>query len=153
MISHATIDQYIASFENSTSLLEKTFDEIEEKNSDLIDILVGSHGEMLSDEEMDYLVFLFGVVYYSFSKQNPVKEYSEEEIQNVEEEVWAFLNENNKFDEAIDHFYESMTEKEIVDFIEVSIGDIDDSEIKISESGRVIMLAVLIAETKLLSEV
>ena len=46
-----------------------------------------------------------------------------------------------------------MTEKEIVDFIEVSIGDIDDSEIKISESGRVIMLAVLIAETKLLSEV
>ena len=62
MISHATIDQYIASFENSTSLLEKTFDEIEEKNSDLIDILVGSHGEMLSDEEMDYLVFLFGVV-------------------------------------------------------------------------------------------
>ena len=153
MISHATIDQYIASFENSTSLLEKTFDEIEEKNSDLIDILVGSHGEMLSDEEMDYLVFLFGVVYYSFSKQNPVQEYSEEEIQNVEEEVWAFLNENNKFDEAFDQCYESMTEKEIVDFIEVSIGDIDDSEIKISESGRVIMLAVLIAETKLLSEV
>ena len=53
---------------------------------------------MLSDEEMDYLVFLFGVVYYSFSKQNPVKEYSEEEIQNVEEEVWASNYKTNHYE-------------------------------------------------------
>jgi hypothetical protein len=152
MISHEQIDQNIAGFEKNSSLLEKTFDIIEANNNDLIDILIGSHGELLTEEEMDYLIFLFGVIYHVVSKEYNVKTYSPEEIEKVEEEVWQFINESHNFDQTLDHFYETIKEQEILDFIEVSIGEIEDSEIKITETGRTIMLAVLIAEAKLLTE-
>lgn len=152
MITQESIDKQIASFESNPAALEKTLDKIETSNADLIDILIGTPGELLTEDEMDYLIFLFGVIYHVVDGVHPIPNYDEDEITKVEEEVWQVINDSKNFDKSIEIFYETLHEKEIVDFIEISIADIEDSEIVITDPGRVIMLAVLISLCKITTQ-
>lgn len=50
----------------------------------------------------------------------------------------------------MDLFFASIPEEDVMDFIDLSIAPDDENEIKVTDPGRLIMLAVLTALTKLL---
>ncbi len=99
---------------------------------------------------MDYLLFLFLGIYGTFQKQTEIPIFSEQEIAKAEEFSWQIINDNNDYNKAMDLFFASIPEEDVMDFIDLSIAPDDENEIKVTDPGRLIMLAVLTALTKLL---
>lgn len=151
MISTEQLDQSILRFENDAKQADKLLNLIEENHQLLLDILIGTNAEELSDDEMDYLLFLFAAMFDAFNRQNPVSSWDQKQIERAEEKAWEIINEKKDFSSAIQYLYDSLEEKDCVDFIELSIGPDEENEFNITESGRIIMLAVLTAELMLLS--
>jgi len=84
MIAAHQLDETILNFENNAKELDKLLDNVQEKQSLLIDILIGTHAELLTEEEMDYLLFLFLGIYGTFQKQSEIRILSKQEIANAE---------------------------------------------------------------------
>ena len=59
MITTQTIDQTIARFESQSKDVDDAFEALENDHQELLDVLAGSNAESLTDDEMDYLLFLF----------------------------------------------------------------------------------------------
>lgn len=152
MIAAHQLDETILKFENNAKELDKLLDHVQEKQSLLIDILIGTHAELLTEEEMDYLLFLFLVIYGTFQKQTDIPIFTEQEIAKAEEFSWQIINENNDYNKAMDQFFAAIPEEDVMDFIDLSIAPDDENEIKITDPGRLIILAVLGALTKLLGK-
>jgi hypothetical protein len=150
MIQSHQLDETIIRFESNPSEIDKLLDHIQEEQSLLIDILIGTHAELLTEEEMDYLVFLFLGIYGTFQKINPIASFSESEVNKAEEFSWKIINEHNDYNQAVETFFNEIKETEVMDFIDLSIAADDENEVKITDPGRLIMLAVLGALTKLL---
>lgn len=152
MIPAEKFDQTIGRFESAPNETDKVFDLIEGEHQLMLDILIGTNSDSLSEEEMDYLVFLYAVIFDTFSRESGLKTLTQEQIEEAEEKAWEVVNEKKDFAGAVTHFYETMIEKDAVDFVELSIGPDDENEYNLSDAGRTIMLAVLMAEVMLLSE-
>lgn len=150
MIESHQLDETIIRFESNPKEIDKLLNQIESEQSLLIDILIGTHAELLTEDEMDYLLFLFLGIYGTFQKVQAVEPFSENEITKAEEFSWKILNENNDYDKAMEIFFNEIKETEVMDFIDLSIAADDENEVKITDPGRLIMLAVLTALTKLL---
>lgn len=150
MIAAHQLDETILNFENNAKELDKLLDHVQEKQSLLIDILIGTHSELLTEDEMDYLLFLFLGIYGTFQRQTEIPIFSEQEIAKAEEFSWQIINDNNDYNKAMDLFFASIPEEDVMDFIDLSIAPDDENEIKVTDPGRLIMLAVLTALTKLL---
>lgn len=152
MIPAEKFDQTIGRFESAPNEADKVFDRIESEHQLMLDILIGTNSDSLSEEEMDYLVFLYAVVFETFHREKGIKTLTQEQIEEAEEKAWEVVNEKKDFAGAVTHFYDTLEEKDAVDFVELSIGPDDENEYNLSEAGRTIMLAVLMAEVMLLSE-
>lgn len=152
MIAAHQLDETILNFENNAKELDKLLDHVQEKQSLLIDILIGTHAELLTEEEMDYLLFLFLGIYGTYQKQAEVPIFTEQEIAKAEEFSWQIINDNNDYNTAMDLFFAAIPEEDVMDFIDLSIAPDDENEIKITDPGRLILLAVLAALTKLLGK-
>ncbi len=150
MIQSHQLDETIIRFESNPNEIDKLLDHIQSEQSLLIDILIGTHAELLTEEEMDYLLFLFLGIYGTFQKISPVTPFSESEISKAEEFSWKIINEHNDYNQAVETFFNEIKETEVMDFIDLSIAADDENEVKITDPGRLIMLAVLSALTKLL---
>ncbi|MDQ3140673.1 MAG: hypothetical protein M3Q56_00325 [Bacteroidota bacterium] len=150
LITTEDLDKTIAEFDSNPNFVDKAFDQLEKDNQLMLDILLGSYSELLTEEELDYLVFLFGVLYFSYAKKGTIQNFTEIQINNTEESTWQLINQDKDFGKCIDRFFETSEEKDVLEFIELSIGPVDDSEIKISDEGRITMLAVLMSELLLL---
>ncbi|MBK9716725.1 MAG: hypothetical protein IPO85_04270 [Saprospiraceae bacterium] len=152
MITHDQLDQTIANFEHDPKIVDAAFEALENSHQLLIDILAGTHATLLTDDEMDYCLFLFAIIYHTVSKYRALPELDEAYIVKVEESVWEFINDHKDFETCIDHYLNQSEEKDLYEFIELSIGPSDDQDIAISDTGRIIMLAILVAEVKCLLE-
>lgn len=150
MIESHQLDETIIRFESNPKEIDKLLDHIQSEQSLLIDILIGTHAELLTEEEMDYLLFLFLGIYGTFDKQQTISPFSEQEISKAEEFSWKIINDNNDYNIAMETFFNEIKETEVMDFIDLSIAPDDENEIQISDPGRLIMLAVLTALTKLM---
>ena len=150
MIQSHQLDETIIRFESNPKEIDKLLNQIESEQSLLIDILIGTHAELLTEDEMDYLLFLFLGIYGTFQKVQKIEPFSEIEITKAEEFSWKILNDNNDYDKAMETFFNEIKETEVMDFIDLSIAPDDENEVKITDPGRLIMLAVLAAMTKLL---
>lgn len=150
MIDSHQLDETIIRFESNENEIDKLLKHIEAEQSLLLDILIGTHAELLTEEEMDYLLFLFLGIYATFKKVQAIKTFSENEIAKAEEFSWKIINENNDYNKAMEIFFNEIKENEVMDFIDLSIAADDENEVKITDPGRLIMLAVLTALTKLL---
>jgi hypothetical protein len=152
MIESHQLDETIIRFENDAKHIDKLLDHIQDEQSLLLDILVGSHAELLTEEEMDYLLFLFLGIYGTFQKVSEIPVFNEQEISKAEEFSWKILNEHNDYQKAMDTYFEVIKETEVMDFIDLSIAADDENDIKITDPGRLIILAVLVALTKLMED-
>ncbi|MES1225175.1 MAG: hypothetical protein ABUT20_57360 [Bacteroidota bacterium] len=153
MIESHQLDETIIRFESNPKEIDKLLDHVQSEQSLLLDILIGTHAELLTEEEMDYLLFLFLGIYGTFQKVKSIQPFSEAEVMKAEEFSWKILNENNDYDKAMEIFFTEIKETEVMDFIDLSIAPDDENEVKITDPGRLIMLAVLTALTKLMEEV
>ncbi len=152
MILAHQLDETIIHFEKNEKELDKLLDYVQEKQSLLLDILIGTHAELFTEEEMDYLLFLFLGIFGTFQKHKELPIFTEQQINKAEEFSWKILNENNDYNTAIQAFFAQVPEEDVMDFIDLSIAPDDENEIKITDPGRLIMLAVLVALTKVLIE-
>ena len=150
MIQSHQLDETIIRFESNANEIDKVLDHIQSEQSLLIDILIGTHAELLTEEEMDYLLFLFLGIYATFQKIQTIELFSENEISKAEEFSWKIINDNNDYNQAMETFFNEIKETEVMDFIDLSIAPDDENEVKITDPGRLIMLAVLTALSKLL---
>lgn len=152
MIESHQLDETIIRFENNEKEIDKLLDHIQNEQSLLIDILIGTHAELLTEEEMDYLLFLFLGIYGTFNKTQPIQVFTESEITRAEEFSWKIINDNNDYDLALESFFKEIKEEEVMEFIDLSIAPDEENEVNITNPGRLIMLAVLTALTKLLEK-
>jgi hypothetical protein len=152
MIASHQLDETIIRFESNPNEIDKVLNHLESEQELLLDILIGTHAELLTEEEMDYLLFLFLGIYSTFQKIQPVEPLTENEITKAEEFSWKIINENNDYNKAMEIFFNEIKEGEVMDFIDLSIAADDENEINITDPGRLIMLAVLTALTKLLEK-
>ncbi|MBK6543708.1 MAG: hypothetical protein WAS55_07675 [Saprospiraceae bacterium] len=153
MIESHHLDETIVRFENNEKELDKLLVHLQSDQSLLLDILIGTHSELMTDDEIDYLMFLFLGIYGTFQKQITIPVFDEAAISKSEEESWKVINENNDYNTALDIFFSELKEEEVMEFIDLSIAPDDENEIKISDPGRLIMLAVLTALSRLLENV
>ena len=152
MIQSHQLDETIIRFENNQKEVDKLLDHLQADQAMLLDILVGTHAELLTEEELDYLLFLFLCIYDTFQKQITIPIFSESGISKSEEASWRIINENNDYRQAIDLFFSETQEEDVMDFIDLSIAPDDENEVKITDPGRLIMLAVLTSLTRLLEQ-
>jgi len=146
MIASAAFDKTIQQFEAKPKDAEKLLDKIEAEHELLLDILVGSNAESLTDDEADYLIFLFAALFETFQREVGIKEYTQKQIEEAEEKAWEIINEKKDFNSSVARLYELSEEKDAVEFIELSLGPDDENEYNITDTGRVIMLAVMAGE-------
>ncbi len=151
MISSEQIDKLVEDFEKNPSLFDNALEKIEKDNVELFDILLGSHAEILNDDEMDFLVFLFTIIYSVKDLNEPVRHFSEEEIEKEDDKTWDSINEIKDFILCFDHFETISTENDLMEFILISIEEDEENEYQITTEGRVVMLSVLVTLVNLLS--
>jgi len=150
MITTQTIDQTIARFESQSKDVDDAFEALENDHQELLDVLAGSNAESLTDDEMDYLLFLFAVIYDSFRKSGSFPSPNLEGIEKTEDAVWEVINDKKDLASVLDHYYERSPQHDLIEFIELSVGPDDENEFELSDSGRTILLAALLAEVELL---
>ncbi|MBK9258027.1 MAG: hypothetical protein IPM42_21465 [Saprospiraceae bacterium] len=121
MITNQQLDACVLKFQNQPKDIDKLLDELQTDQVMLMDILVGSHAEVLTEEELDYLLFLFLVLYATFKQEIQLPVYSEEEIILAEEWSWKFVNEENDYDKLVEIFYWELPNEEVMEFIDLSI--------------------------------
>ncbi len=150
MIQSHQLDASILRFQNNPKYIDKLLDQLQTDQTLLIDILVGSHSELLTEEELDYLLFLFLAIYDSFQQIAPIPVFDESTIIKAEEASWAIVNAHNAYDDMVEHFNKEIREVEVIEFIDLSIAPDDENEIRITDPGRLLMLAVLSSLVRLL---
>ncbi len=150
MIQSHQLDASILRFQNNPKYIDKVLDQIQTEQALLIDILIGSHSELLTEEELDYLLFLFLAIYDSFQQLTPIPIFEENAIIKAEEASWAVINAHNAYDDMVEQLTSEIKEQEVIEFIDLSIAPDDENEIRITDPGRLIMLAVLSALVRLL---
>ena len=150
MITTQTIDQTIARFESQSKDVDDAFEALENDHQELLDVLAGSNAESLTDDEMDYLLFLFAVIYDSYRNSGPLPNPDLEQIEKTEDSVWEIINDKKDLASVLDHYYEHSAQHDLIEFIELSVGPDDENEFELSDSGRTILLAALLAEVELL---
>ncbi|MEP7197038.1 MAG: hypothetical protein ABI851_11000 [Saprospiraceae bacterium] len=148
MITETQIDLIVEDFEKNQSKFETVLEEIDRDNAQLFDILLGSHAEVLNDEEMDYLIFLFVIIYKAISQNYSILKLEEEAIEIADEASWEIINDCVDFTKSYDRIESEHSEKELLEFIFISLEEDEDNNI--SETGRLVMLSVLASEVKLL---
>ena len=153
MIKLELLDKIVEDFEKSPAQFDKVLEKVEADNLALFDMLLGSHAEILNDDEMDYLVFLFVIIYEAFSTAYNLSKVEEDSIERMDESTWEIINEYNDFEKCYDHIEKDFIEKELLEFIYVSIDKDEEKDYDITESGRLVMLSVLITESKLLCQI
>ncbi|MEO6189875.1 MAG: hypothetical protein ABIO44_05385 [Saprospiraceae bacterium] len=153
MINLELLDKIVEDFEKNPAQFDKVLEKVEADNLALFDMLLGSHAEILNDDEMDYLVFLFIIIYEASSTAYNLSKIEEEPIERMDESTWEIINEYNDFEKCYDHIEKDFIEKELLEFIYVSIENDDEKDYDITESGRLVMLSVLITESKLLCQI
>ncbi|MCC6816206.1 MAG: hypothetical protein IT267_07340 [Saprospiraceae bacterium] len=152
MILSENIDLLVEDFEKNPEKFDKALEKIEADNVVLFDILLGSHAEVLNDDEMDFLVFLFVIIYSSADKQYQITCYNEQDIEKEDDKSWEVINTIKDFVLCYDHFETESSEKELMDFILISIEEDDENEYNITTEGRMVMLSVLVTLVKLISK-
>lgn len=150
MINTQQLDACVIRFQNQPKEIDKLLEDLQSNQTLLMDILVGSHAELLTEEELDYLLFLFLVLYGTFKQAVQIPVFSENEVIHAEEFSWKFINEQNDYDKLVELFYTEIPSQDIMEFIDLSIAPDDENEISITPPGRLIMLAVLTALSHLL---
>ncbi|MBK9109659.1 MAG: hypothetical protein IPM92_15120 [Saprospiraceae bacterium] len=150
MINTQQLDACVLKFQNQEKEIDKLLDELQTDQALLMDVLVGSHAELLTEEELDYLLFLFLVLYGTFKQQISLPVFSEDEVIKAEEFSWKYINEQNDYDKLVEIFYAEIPNQDVMEFIDLSIAPDDENEIKITPPGRLIMLAVLTALSHLM---
>lgn len=151
MIKYEQLDASIIQFQNQPKAVDAVLQNLESEHALLMDILIGSHAELLTEEELDYLLFLFIALFETYRREKGIRIYVERDILEAEEFSWMIINENNQYENAMDLFYDSSEEQDIMEFIDLSIADDEENEINISDPGRLILLAVLMALTRVLT--
>ena len=109
----AVLDSMDSNADVITNILEK----IERENETLYDLLLLSPMDDLSESEGDALMLVFGCIYESWSKENQIPVFTEEEIASKEETVWEILNKKKSREEIIEEFYTTKSDPDILDFI------------------------------------
>lgn len=79
MINSELLDKIIEQFETNPGGFDLTLEQIEKNNILCFDILLGSHAELLTDEEMDYLVFLYVILYEAIQRTTTVAQPDEKD--------------------------------------------------------------------------
>lgn len=151
MITGDKIDLMVENLEKNPSQFDIVLEKIEKENVELFDILLGSHAEILNDDEMDFLVFLFVIIYESYAQENEIPHFTEQIIEKEDDATWGVINTTKDFILCFDHFETESTEKDLMEFILISIEEDDENEYKITNEGRIVMLSVLVTLVKLLS--
>ncbi len=151
MITSTQLDDVVDRFDRNPALLDEVLTHLETRQTQFLDILIGSNAELLSEDELDYLIFLFAVVYQTAYDIHPPEIFSEEQIALAEESVWAMINNDKNYEALIQRASGWVNMGDLVEFIDLSIGPDPGNEMKISEEGRLIMFAVLLSEAKLLT--
>ncbi len=152
MITEENLDKIVEEFEKDPSVFDRTLASIEDQNIVMFDILLGSHAEILNDDEMDYLVFLYVILYEAISRNYEIKTIDPELVEKMDEASWETINLHNDFESCYDAFYTSIEETELLEFIYVSLDEDEDREYEITASGKLVMLSVLVSEIMLLCE-
>lgn len=151
MILYDQLDATIIKFQNQPKVVDKVLAQVESEHEMLLDILVGSHAELLTEEELDYLLFLFLALFETYQREKEIRNYEERDILEAEEFCWMIINENNRYEDAIDLFYDATSQQDVMEFIDLSIAPDEENEIKLTDPGRLILLAVLTALTRVLT--
>lgn len=151
MITTDELDKIVEHFDAHPEEIDGVLQELESSQASLLDILVGSHAELLSEEELDYLLFLFLIIYVGFKNKKNIRIIEEEDIVLAEEKVWGLINVHKQFEPILEKLYENEIREGLIEFIEVSLEPDEEIEFHLSETGRITMLAVLVTEVELLS--
>ncbi len=154
MISVADFQKIMDQFSDSPATVDKAIFKIEKENEVLMDILLGTHAEFLSDDEMDFLVLCFLSFYMAYTKEYQIKTFEENEISDVEESTWGRLNQLKNVDKALDLYYDELEEKDSIEFVGLLVMEIEDEEAKemvLSDVAKQIFVTVLISSCILLS--
>lgn len=154
MISVADFQKIMDQFSDSPATVDKAIFKIEKENEVLMDILLGTHAEFLSDDEMDFLVLCFLSFYMAYTKEYQIKTFEENEISDVEESTWGRLNQLKNVDKALDLYYDELEEKDSIEFVGLLVMEIEDEEEKemvLSDVAKQIFVTVLISSCILLS--
>ena len=109
----------------------------------------------LSESEGDALMLVFGCIYESWSKENQIPVFTEEEIASKEETVWEILNKKKSREEIIEEFYTIKSDPDILDFIFSMLDpeeDEQDDDLKISDLSKEIMTGCLVTLSELLAD-
>lgn len=151
MVTSQQLDASVIRFQSQPEAIDKLLNHLQSQQELLMDVLIGSHAELLTEEELDYLLFLFLVIYSTFQQQSIIPIYSEDQIIQAEEASWQIINEFNNYEDALSAFYTNIKNEELMEFIDLSIAPDDENEINITDPGRLILLAVLTSLSSLLS--
>jgi len=147
----AVLDSMDSNADVITNILEK----IERENETLYDLLLLSPMDDLSESEGDALMLVFGCIYESWSKENQIPVFTEEEIASKEETVWEILNKKKSREEIIEEFYTIKSDPDILDFIFSMLDpeeDEQDDDFKISDLSKEIMTGCLVTLSELLAD-
>lgn len=150
MINSELLDKIIEQFETNPAGFDLTLEQIEKDNILCFDILLGSHAELLTDEEMDYLVFLYVILYEAIQRTSTVAQPDEKTVEQTDESTWDIVNEHKDIEACFDTFVNLTGNEDLVEFIYSSLDPDDESAHHFSDTARVVMISVLISEVRLL---
>ncbi|MCC6752484.1 MAG: hypothetical protein IT266_00725 [Saprospiraceae bacterium] len=152
MITTEQLDACVEHFHAHPDSFEKQMTQLQTVQPDLAAILLNTNAELLSDEELDYLLFLFLILLSSYERQGPLPVFTAEEVITSEEASWKVINDHNDYDQAVEKFYRQLKNQDVVEYIDLAIAPDEESEIAISDPGRLVLLTVLSALARLLED-
>ncbi len=153
MINAEQLDQLVEEFESHPEKFEQALAKLESNHLLLIDILLGSHEEVLNNDEMDFLAFLFVLLYDAVSQAHDIPAMDESLIEKTDESTWEIINNNNNnLEQCYEHFEKLVTESELLDLVYTSLEPDEDNEYDITDAGRLVMTAVLVTELRVIAQ-
>ncbi len=125
MVKESIIDQVVELFENQEDCFEKTAQDFIQQQPALLALLMSETEGVLSEDELDFMLYLALVVYKSIETESgkELEQVDEETISFAEEANWAVIagSKGRTFREKLDTFFEDTDQEDLLAFVEDSL--------------------------------
>ncbi len=151
MITEATIDKILETFENQAVDYEQFVRDFAKHQPAIFSYLIGDNEGVFSQDEEDFLLYLALAIYKSVedASEEDLPIIEEEDITGAEEANWSLMESSKAtdFHKRLDIFYETSPEEDLMAFVEDALtGEAENEEgeaFSITPEGREPMFVAL----------
>ncbi|MEZ4911444.1 MAG: hypothetical protein R2774_11335 [Saprospiraceae bacterium] len=146
-ISESSIETILVRYEDSLSL-QNDRNHIELNYPDFYKILIREDFEILTEEEIDTLLYLFQIVTISIQQEIQVlPKFDIQKFDENEEKLWGnYQDKQRTLKKAFDDYFSSIDQEELLAVLEDTLtDDTEEDSIVISSVGKEVIMIVIVA--------